>query len=100
MLFDQPELINGALDVLTEYCTHLGKNVVDLGIDMIRVDVRAQQSMMISPPQRCEPAKPRFEYMINESRKTNKDIFITLHRCDDYSPSSVIWLKSASTCQV
>ena len=88
MLFDQPELIKGVLDGLTEYYTELGKNVIDLGIDMIRVgdDVGAQQSMMISPPQWRELAKPRFDYMFKEYRKTNEDIFIKLHSCGDYSP--------------
>lgn len=88
MLFDQPELINGVLDGLTEYYTELGKNVIDLGIDMIRVgdDIGAQQSMMISPAQWRELAKPRFQYMFDEFRKTNEDIFIKLHSCGDYSP--------------
>ena len=87
MLFDQPELIQGVLDGLTEYYTELGKNVVDLGIDMIRVgdDVGAQQSMMISPVHWRELAKPRFDYMFKEFRKTNEDIFIKLHSCGDYS---------------
>ena len=88
MLFDQPELIDGVLDGLTEYYTQLGKNVIDLGIDMIRVgdDIGAQQSMMISPDQWRQLAKPRFQYMFDEYRKSNEDIFIKLHSCGDYSP--------------
>jgi uroporphyrinogen decarboxylase len=88
MLFDQPELINGVLDGLTEYYTELGKNAIARGIDLIRVgdDVGAQQSMMLSPQQWRELAKPRFEYMFNEFRKENKDIYIKLHSCGDYSP--------------
>ena len=88
MLFDQPELIDGVLDGLTEYYTQLGKNVIDLGIDMIRVgdDIGAQQSMMISPVQWRQLAKPRFQYMFDEYRKSNEDIFIKLHSCGDYSP--------------
>ena len=88
MLFDQPELIDGVLDGLTEYYTELGKNVIDLGIDMIRVgdDIGAQQSMMISPDQWRQLAKPRFQYMFDEYRKSNEDIFIKLHSCGDYSP--------------
>ena len=88
MLFDQPELIDGVLDGLTEYYTELGKNVIDLGIDMIRVgdDIGAQQSMMISPDQWRQLAKPRFQYMFDEFRKSNEDIFIKLHSCGDYSP--------------
>jgi len=88
MLFDEPELIRGVLDGLTEYYTQLGKNVIDLGIDMIRVgdDVGAQQSMMISPAQWRELAKPRFDYMFKEFRKTNAECFIKLHSCGDYSP--------------
>ncbi len=87
-MFDQPELIDGVLDGLTEYYTQLGKNVIDLGIDMIRVgdDVGAQQSMMISPLQWRQLAKPRFQYMFDEFRKSNEDIFIKLHSCGDYSP--------------
>ena len=87
-MFDQPELIDGVLDGLTEYYTQLGKNVIDLGIDMIRVgdDVGAQQSMMISPLQWRQLAKPRFQYMFDEFRKSNNDIFIKLHSCGDYSP--------------
>ena len=55
---------------------------------MIRVgdDVGAQQAMMISPEQWRELAKPRFDYMFKEFRKTNSDIFIKLHSCGDYSP--------------
>lgn len=88
MLFDQPDLIDGVLDGLTEYYTELGKNVIDLGIDMIRVgdDIGAQQSMMISPDQWRQLAKPRFQYMFDEYRKSNEDIFIKLHSCGDYSP--------------
>ncbi len=88
MLFDEPDLICGVLDGLTEYYTELGKNVIDLGIDMIRVgdDIGAQQSMMISPAQWRELAKPRFDYMFKEFRKTNPDCFIKLHSCGDYSP--------------
>ncbi len=87
-LFDQPELIHGVLDGLTEYYTTLGQNVIDMGIDMIRVgdDIGAQQSMMISPDQWRELAKPRFDYMFKQFRKTNPDIFIKLHSCGDYSP--------------
>lgn len=88
MMFDQPELIDGVLDGLTEYYTELGKNAIALGVDMIRVgdDVGAQQAMMISPKQWRELAKPRFDYMFKEFRKANKDLFIKLHSCGDYSP--------------
>ena len=87
-LFDQPELIDEVLDGLTEYYTELGKNVIDMGIDMIRVgdDVGAQQSMMISPDYWRNLAKPRFDYMFKEFRKANPDCFIKLHSCGDYSP--------------
>ncbi|MFQ5994928.1 MAG: uroporphyrinogen decarboxylase family protein [Acidiferrobacterales bacterium] len=87
-LFDQPELINGVLDGLTEYYTALGRNAISLGIDMIRVgdDIGAQQAMMLAPDQWRELAKPRFESMFNEFRKENPDIFIKLHSCGDYSP--------------
>ncbi len=87
-LFDQPELIAGVLDGLTEYYTAIGRNAIKQGIDMIRVgdDVGAQQSMMISPAQWRELAKPRFEYMFSEFRKENPDILIKLHSCGDYSP--------------
>ena len=88
MLFDQPELIHGVLDGLTEYYTEVGKNAIKLGVDMIRVgdDVGAQQSMMLSPEQWRELAKPRFQHMFNEFRKENPDIYIKLHSCGDYSP--------------
>ena len=68
--------------------TELGKNAISTGIDMIRVgdDVGAQQSMMISPVQWRELAKPRFEYMFSEFRKENPDILIKFHSCGDYSP--------------
>ncbi len=87
-LFDQPELIHGVLDGLTEYYTALGKNAVNLGVDMIRVgdDVGAQQSMMLSPVQWRELAKPRFQHMFGEFKKENPDLFIKLHSCGDYSP--------------
>ena len=87
-MFDQPELIEGVLDGLTEYYTQLGKNVIDLGVDMMRVgdDIGAQQSMMISPVQWRQLAKPRFQYMFDEFRKANSDIYIKLHSCGDYSP--------------
>jgi len=88
MMFDEPELINGVLDGLTEYYTQLGKNAIAMGVDMIRVgdDVGAQQAMMISPKQWRELAKPRFDYMFKEFRKANSDLFIKLHSCGDYSP--------------
>ncbi|MEM7224463.1 MAG: uroporphyrinogen decarboxylase family protein [Pseudomonadota bacterium] len=88
MMFDQPELIEGVLDGLTEYYTEVGKNAVKLGVDMIRVgdDVGAQQAMMISPKQWRELAKPRFDYMFKEFRKENSELFIKLHSCGDYSP--------------
>ena len=88
MMFDQPELIDGVLDGLTEYYAELGKNAINMGVDMIRVgdDVGAQQAMMISPVQWRELAKPRFDYMFKKFRKENKDLFIKLHSCGDYSP--------------
>jgi len=88
MMFDQPELIEGVLDGLTEYYTELGKNIIAMGVDMIRVgdDVGAQQAMMISPKQWRELAKPRFDYMFKEFRKANSELFIKLHSCGDYSP--------------
>ena len=87
-MFDEPDLIEGVLDGLTEYYTAIGKNAIKQGIDMIRVgdDVGAQQSMMISPAQWRELAKPRFEHMFSEFRKENPDILIKLHSCGDYSP--------------
>jgi uroporphyrinogen decarboxylase len=87
-LYDEPELVAGVLDGLTEYYTELGKNAVKLGVDMIRVgdDVGAQQSMMLSPELWRELAKPRFESMFNAFRKENSDLYIKLHSCGDYSP--------------
>jgi uroporphyrinogen decarboxylase len=88
MMFDEPELIDGVLDGLTEYYTEIGKRVIAMGVDMIRVgdDVGAQQAMMISPKQWRELAKPRFDYMFKEFRKVNSELFIKLHSCGDYSP--------------
>lgn len=88
MMFDEPELIKGVLDGLTEYYTELGKNAIALGVDMIRVgdDVGAQQAMMISPKVWRDLAKPRFDYMFKEFRKANSELFIKLHSCGDYSP--------------
>jgi uroporphyrinogen decarboxylase len=88
MMFDEPELINDVLDGLTEYYTEIGKRVIAMGVDMIRVgdDVGAQQAMMISPKQWRELAKPRFDYMFKEFRKANSELFIKLHSCGDYSP--------------
>jgi len=87
-LFDEPELIAGVLDGLTEYYTEVGKNAIARGVDMVRVgdDVGAQQSMMLSPAQWRELAKPRFQYMFQEFRKANDELFIKLHSCGDYSP--------------
>ncbi len=87
-LFDEPKLIEGVLDGLMEYYTALGVNAINRGIDMIRVgdDVGAQQSMMLSPEQWRELAKPRFKYMFDQFRKANPDIYIKLHSCGDYSP--------------
>ncbi len=87
-LFDQPELIHGVLDGLTEYYTAVGRNAIAYGIDLIRVgdDIGAQQSMMMSPVQWRELAKPRFAYMFEQFKKENKDIYIKLHSCGDYSP--------------
>ncbi len=87
-LFDEPELVAGVLDGLTEYYTAVGKNAIARGVDMIRVgdDVGAQQSMMLSPVQWRELAKPRFKYMFQEFRKANDELFIKLHSCGDYSP--------------
>lgn len=87
-LFDEPKLVEGVLDGLTEYYTELGVNAIRRGADMIRVgdDVGAQQSMMISPAQWRELAKPRFKYMFDRFRKEREDILIKLHSCGDYSP--------------
>lgn len=87
-LFDEPDLIKGVLDGLTEYYTQVGLNAVRMGVDMIRVgdDVGAQQAMMLSPKQWRELAKPRFESMFNAFRKENDELFIKLHSCGDYSP--------------
>lgn len=87
-MFDKPELIEGVLDGLTEYYTELGLNAIRRGVDMMRVgdDVGAQQSMMISPEQWRELAKPRFQYMFDTWRKERDDIFIKFHSCGDYSP--------------
>lgn len=87
-VFDQPELIKGVLDGLAEYYAELGRNAIKMGVDMVRVgdDVGAQQSMMLSPKSWRELAKPRFQYMFQEFKKENPDIFIKLHSCGDYSP--------------
>jgi uroporphyrinogen decarboxylase len=87
-MHDEPELINGVLDGLTEYYTELGKNAIKLGVDMIRVgdDIGAQQSMMLSPKSWRTYAKPRFKYMFDEFKKVNPDIFLKFHSCGDYSP--------------
>lgn len=87
-MHDEPELINGVLDGLTDYYTELGKNAIKLGVDMIRVgdDIGAQQSMMLSPKSWREYAKPRFKRMFEEFRKVNPDIYIKFHSCGDYSP--------------
>lgn len=87
-MFDQPELIEGVLDGLTEYYAQLGANVIKTGIDMIRVgdDIGAQQAMMLAPKQWRELAKPRFKYMFDKFREANPDVFIKMHSCGDYSP--------------
>ena len=86
-MHDEPELINGVLDGLTEYYTELGKNAIKLGVDMIRVgdDIGAQQSMMLSPKSWRVYAKPRFQRMFDEFKKVNPDIFFKFHSCGDYS---------------
>ena len=87
-LADEPKLIEGVLDGLTDYYTQLGVNAINKGIDMIRVgdDVGAQQAMMVSPKMWRELAKTRFKRMFDAFRKANPDIFIKLHSCGDYSP--------------
>lgn len=87
-LYDEPDLVRGVLDGLAEYYTALGKNVANLGVDMIRVgdDIGAQQGMMMDPNAWRELAKPRFQYMFEQFRKINRDLFIKLHSCGDYSP--------------
>jgi uroporphyrinogen decarboxylase len=86
-MHDEPELINGVLDGLTDYYTELGRNAIKLGVDMIRVgdDIGAQQSMMLSPKSWREYAKPRFKRMFDVFRKENPEIFIKFHSCGDYS---------------
>jgi len=88
MTHDEPELIAGVLDGLTEYYTALGVNAIKEGADMIRVgdDVGAQQSMMLSPKSWRELAKPRFKHMFGEFKKANPDILFKFHSCGDYSP--------------
>ena len=58
-MFDEPEMIKGVLDGLTQYYTELGLNAIKMGVDMIRVgdDIGAQQSMMVSPKQWRELAQ-------------------------------------------
>lgn len=87
-MHDEPELIHGVLDGLTDYYTELGNNAIRMGVDMIRVgdDIGAQQSMMLSPKSWREFAKPRFKRMFESFRKTNPDIFLKFHSCGDYSP--------------
>jgi len=87
-LYDEPELVKGVLDGLTEYYTALGKNVAALGVDLIRVgdDIGAQQGMMFDPDVWRELAKPRFTYMFEQFRKVNADVYIKFHSCGDYSP--------------
>lgn len=88
MTSDEPELIDGVLDGLTEYYTALGINAIKEGADMIRMgdDVGAQQSMMLSPKMWRKLAKPRLQHMFSTFRKENPDIFIKFHSCGDYSP--------------
>lgn len=87
-MYDEPEMVAGVLDGLTEYYAKIGANAVKMGIDMIRVgdDVGAQQAMMLAPKAWRELAKPRLKHMFDTYRKTNPDIFIKLHSCGDYSP--------------
>jgi uroporphyrinogen-III decarboxylase len=87
-MYDEPELVAGVLDGLTEYYAALGRNAVKLGVDMIRVgdDVGAQQAMMLSPKAWRQLAKPRFKYMFDQFKTENPDLFIKIHSCGDYSP--------------
>jgi uroporphyrinogen-III decarboxylase len=87
-LYDEPELIAGVLDGLTEYYAALGKNVAALGVDMLRVgdDIGSQQGMMFDPNTWRELAKPRFTYMFEQFKKVNPDVFLKFHSCGDYSP--------------
>lgn len=88
MTADEPDLIDGVLDGLTEYYTALGINAIKEGADMIRMgdDVGAQQSMMLSPKMWRKLAKPRLQHMFDAFRKENPEIFIKFHSCGDYSP--------------
>lgn len=88
MTADEPDLIDGVLDGLTEYYTQLGINAIREGADMIRMgdDVGAQQSMMLSPKMWRKLAKPRLHHMFSAFRKENPEIFIKFHSCGDYSP--------------
>ena len=88
MTADEPDLIDGVLDGLTEYYTALGINAIKEGADMIRMgdDVGAQQSMMLSPKMWRKLAKPRLQHMFNAFRKENPEVFVKFHSCGDYSP--------------
>jgi len=71
------------LDITMEYSLAISKKLVAMGVDIIwwGDDVSSERGPYVSPKIFTELIKPRYDYMVREVKKINKDVKIAFH-CD------------------
>ena len=82
------EYIFALLDRMIQYHLAVGKQLIDLGCDIIWIgdDFGDQDNMLISPEMFRRIFKPRFKMVIEELKKYRSDIIIAYHSCGMIAP--------------
>lgn len=80
-LVENQDFVNELMDKLVEFHFKIGKNLIELGVDIIYIgdDVGMQSGMLISPALWKKFLKPRYDYLFREWKKINKNILFAFH---------------------
>jgi len=78
---DNPDLLNGILDIPYHYHLTAAKRLVEMGVDMIWIgdDMGAQEGMIISPDTWRRFLKPRMAEFISSLKALNPDVKVAYH---------------------
>jgi uroporphyrinogen decarboxylase len=82
------EYIFALLDRMIQYHLTIGKQLIDLGCDIIWIgdDFGDQDNMLISPDMFRRIFKPRFKMVIEELKRYKSDILVAYHSCGMIAP--------------
>ncbi len=91
---DRP-FIDHLLDILTEIQAAAIRAEVGAGVDTVYFmdDPSGQRGMLLAPRLWREMFKPRYQYMIQQAKAVNPDIFVANHNCGDLREIIPDWLE-------